>query len=103
VTELDVERPAAFQRAHVFLRIALLILIGWIGHPLGLLWLGIPVVAAILVSQKGGQRYLEEDGPTVVRLLTWVLDLLAYLALLTDRLPGYPPFTLENTATAESS
>src|SRR5262249_54945045 len=41
-----------------------------------------------LVSQKGGQRYLEEDGPTVVRLLTWLLDLLAYLALLTDQLPG---------------
>ena len=88
MTELDVERPPAFQRAHVFLRIALLILIGWIGHPLGLLWVGIPVVAAILVSQKGGQRYLEEDGPTVVRLLTWLLDLLAYLALLTDQLPG---------------
>jgi hypothetical protein len=88
VTELDVERPPAFQRAHVFLRIALLILIGWIGHPLGLLWLGIPVVAAVLVSQKGGQRYLEEDGPTVVRVLNWLLDLLAYLALLTDRLPG---------------
>jgi hypothetical protein len=62
VIELDVERPPAFQRAHVFLRIALLVLIGWIGHPLGLLWLGIPVAAAILVSQKGGQRYLDEDG-----------------------------------------
>jgi uncharacterized protein DUF4389 len=84
----DLERPPVFQRAHIFLRIALLILIGWIAHPLGLLWLGIPVVAAILLSQKGGERYLDEDGPKVIRVLAWFLDFLAYLALLTDQLPG---------------
>ena len=58
--DFDVERPPSFQRAHVFLRVALLIVIGWIAHPIGLLWLGLPVVAAILVAQKGGQRYLDE-------------------------------------------
>ena len=84
----EVERPPTFQRAHVFLRVALLVVVGWIAHPIGLLWLGIPVVAAILVAQKGGQRYLDEDGPTVARALNWLLDLVAYLALLTDRLPG---------------
>ena len=84
---LDVERPPTFQRAHVFLRVALLVVIGWIGHPLGLLWLGLPLVAAILVAQKSGQRYLDEDGPTVARVLNWILDLVAYLALLTDELP----------------
>jgi hypothetical protein len=67
---LDLERPPVFQRAQVFLRVALLVVIGWIGHPIGLLWLGLPVVAAILVSQKGGQRYLDEDGPTVARAST---------------------------------
>jgi hypothetical protein len=55
---------------------------------LGLLWLGLPVLAAILVSQKGGQRYLNENGATVTRVLNWILDLVAYLALLTDELPG---------------
>jgi hypothetical protein len=84
----DVERPPVFQRAHVFLRVGLLVVVGWMGHPIGLLWLGLPLVAAILVSQKGGQRYLGEDGPTVTRVLNWILDLLAYLALLTDQLPG---------------
>src|SRR5262249_37082373 len=84
----DVERPPVFQRAHVFLRVGLLVVVGWIGHPFGLLWIGLPVVAAILVSQKGGQRYLDEDGPKVTRVLNWLLDLVAYLALLTDRLPG---------------
>jgi len=84
----DVDRPPVFQRAHVVLRVGLLVVIGWIGHPLGLLWLGIPVVTAILVSQKGGQRYVGEDGPKVTGVLNWLLDLVAYLALLTDRLPG---------------
>lgn len=85
---VEVERPRTFQRAHVFLRIALLVVIGWLGHPWGLLWLGLPVVASILVSQKGGQRYLDENGPTLTRALNWLLDLVAYLALLTDELPG---------------
>jgi uncharacterized protein DUF4389 len=85
---LEVERPPVFQRAHVFLRIALLIAVGWLGHPWGLLWLGLPAVAAILISQKGAQQYLDENGPALTRVLNWILDLVAYLALLTDELPG---------------
>lgn len=84
----DVERPPSFARAHVVLRVVLLVVVGWIGHPAGLLWLGLPVVAAVLVSKKGGERYLDEDGPTIVRVLNWMLDVVAYLALVTDRLPG---------------
>ena len=84
----DVERPPVFRRAHVFLRIALLIVVGWIGHPLGLLWFGLPIVAAILIAQKSGQRYLDEDALRVTVALNWILDLVAYIALLTDELPG---------------
>jgi Domain of unknown function (DUF4389) len=68
--------------------VALLVVVGWLGHPFGLLWLGVPVVAAILVAQKGGRRYVDDDGPTVTRVLGWILAVLAYLALLTDSLPG---------------
>ena len=84
----DVERPPVFQRAHVFLRVGLLVVVGWLGHPLGLLWLGLPLIAAILVSQKGGQRYVDEDGATITRVLGWIVGVIAYLALLTDLLPG---------------
>jgi hypothetical protein len=84
----EIERPPVFDRAHVVLRIAVLIVIGWIAHPVGLLWLGLPVVAAILIWEKGGQRYLDEDGPTIGRVLNWIVDLAAYLAVLTDRLPS---------------
>jgi hypothetical protein len=84
----EIERPTVFDRGHVFLRIAVLVVIGWIVHPVGLLWIGLPVVAAVLIAQKGGQRYIDEDGPTVAHVLNWVLDLAAYVALLTDQLPS---------------
>jgi hypothetical protein len=84
----DIARPEGFDRAQVAVRIGLLVVIGWMVEPLGLLWIGLPVVAAILISRKGGERYLNEDGPTVVRALNWVVDLAAYISLLTDRLPS---------------
>lgn len=84
----DVDRPPEFRRVQVALRLALLIVISWIGHPFGLLWLGLPLVAAILISRKGGQRYLEEDGAKLTGVLRWIVAVIAYLALLSDRLPG---------------
>jgi hypothetical protein len=71
----------------VFVRVALLIVIGLVAHPIGLLWLGLSVVAAILISHSGGQRYLDEHGPTATRVLGWILAGVAHLALLIDRLP----------------
>src|SRR5262249_1044390 len=84
----EIERPPVFDRAQVLLRITVLVVIGWMVEPAGLLWIGLPAGAAILISQRGGQRYLEEDGPRVARVLNWVRDLAAYLALLPDRLPS---------------
>jgi hypothetical protein len=85
---IEIERPPAFDRGQVFIRLAVLCVIGWIVSPVGLLWFGLPVAAAYLISQKGGQRYLEDDGPMVTRVLNWLVDLAAYVALLTDRLPS---------------
>lgn len=84
----DVERPPTFRRVHAVLRLVLLFVLSWFAHPFGLLWLGLPIVAAIVVSQKGGQRYLDETGPKVTRILRWIVGAIAYLALLTDALPG---------------
>jgi hypothetical protein len=87
----DLERPAKMARAHVFLRILILVLASWIagsGGGLGLVYLGFPVAAAILISQKGGDRYVAEDGERVTGWLAFIVGILAYLALLTDELPG---------------
>jgi hypothetical protein len=51
----------------------LLVVIGWIVQPIGLMWLGIPVVAAILVSARADSA----------------------IASLVER---YPPFTLETSS-----
>jgi hypothetical protein len=83
-----IERPPSFDRAQVAVRIGVLVVIGWIAEPVGVLWFGLPIVAAILISRKNGERYLGEDGPMVVRGLNWIIDLAAYIALLTDRLPS---------------
>lgn len=84
----DVSRPPRFQRAHVVLRVVLLVLLGWVGLPIGLLWLGIPVASAVLISGKDGKRYLAEEGPKVQNALAFIVGVVAYLALLTERLPG---------------
>jgi len=87
----ELERPAKMSRPHVFLRILILILASWIvgvGGWLGLVWLGLPVAAAILISQKGDQRYLAENGERVTGWVAFIVGVLAYVALLTDELPG---------------
>jgi hypothetical protein len=87
----DLERPARFDRGHVVLRLLILVVLSWLvgwGGGLGLVYLAVPVVAAILISQKGGERYLAEDGDRVSGWLAFLIGVLAYLALLTDQLPG---------------
>ncbi len=84
----DVSRPEKFERPHVFLRILVYMLLGWI---LGLVYMAVPVVAAVFVSQKGADKYLEEDGPRITGGLRWLIALYAYLAILTDRFPTEKP------------
>jgi hypothetical protein len=86
--DFDVGYPPRFARAQVALRVVILILAAIIGIPLGwILYLGFPVLAAVLISQKDGARYLGGDGPRVTRWLYWVMAVIAYMWMLTDRLP----------------
>jgi len=87
----NVDRPSKMGRAHVFLRILILVLASWIIGTwgwMGLLYLGLPAVAAILIAQKSGTRYLTENGDRITGWVAFVVGVLAYLALLTDELPG---------------
>ncbi|MDO8612807.1 MAG: DUF4389 domain-containing protein [Dehalococcoidia bacterium] len=91
----DVTRPEKLERPHVFLRILVAVILSILGGALGwifgLVYLVLPVVAAIFVSQKGGERYLAEDGPRVTGWLRWVVAFYAYLGILTDRFPSEKP------------
>ena len=86
-----IERPSNMSRAQVFLRLLILILASWMigsGGWFGLVYLGLPVVAAILIARKGGRRYLDEDGDRMTNSVRFLVGVLAYLAYLTDDLPG---------------
>lgn len=83
--------PATFDRWQLVLRLLLMVVLAVVGAPLGwtfaLLYLGLPALAAVVISQRGGARYRDEMGPRVVAAMRWILGVYAYLGLLTDRLP----------------
>ncbi len=91
----DVVRPEKFQRPHMVIRILVLIILsilaGAIGWILGLVYLVFPVLAAIYISQKGAEQFLQQDGPRMTGWLRWVIALYTYLAILTDRFPTEKP------------
>ena len=91
----DVVRPERFERTQVFLRILLLIIIsivtGTVGWIFGLVYLILPVLAAILVSNRGRGRFIEEEGARVSGWLRWLVAFYAYLLILTDRFPTEKP------------
>ncbi len=84
-----VDYPKRFERVQVLLRAVIIWLAALVGIPLGwILYLGFPVLAAVLISQKDGQRYLQEDRERMTGVLRWIVAALAYMWILTDRLPG---------------
>ncbi|MDE3097355.1 MAG: DUF4389 domain-containing protein [Chloroflexota bacterium] len=91
----DVDRPSSYDRTQVVIRILIIvvlsILAGALGWVHGVLYLAVPVLAAILISQKGAQVYLAESGDTMQRWLAYLFAFYAYLGLLTDTLPGDDP------------
>lgn len=88
---VEVVSPAHHERIQVVLRILLAIALGWIGITtgwlVGLLFVALPLVAAISAS-TGPRRFREDTAPAVVRVLSWLLQLSAFMLLLTDRFPS---------------
>ena len=81
----EVTRPAKFERPQVLIRIVAYFLLSLV---LSLVYWALPIVAAIWVSQKGSQRFLDEDGPKIAGWLRWTTALSAYVYMLTDRFPS---------------
>ena len=88
----DVARPEKFERPQVALRIVVMLIMAILGFAffwvLGLVYLIFPAVAAIFISQKGSEKFLEEDGPRMTGWIRWLIAFYAYLGLLTDRFPS---------------
>lgn len=88
----DIQRPEKFARSQLALRVLLVVVLSLVGAVLSwahtIIWLGVPVLAAILISQKGAKRYHDEAEGNMTSWLRFIVGGYAYLALLTDKLPG---------------
>ncbi len=91
----DITRPEQFNRAQIVIRLLIIIILGVLAGVLGWLWgaayLVVPVVAAILISQRGAERYFAESGDNMTKWLRYLIAFYAYMGLQTDRLPNEEP------------
>jgi hypothetical protein len=87
--QLRVE-PSPMSRAHVVVRIVLLLILASIGCSslYWLLYLALPAIVAVFISRDGAEGYLAKDAPGVVRILRLIAAIYAYLWLLTDDVPS---------------
>lgn len=87
--QLRVEHPGQTARIHVVTRLLFLLAFATLGlsSVYWALYLALPAAVAVVLMQKGGERYLAEDAPGIVRVLRWLASAYGYLWLLTDVLP----------------
>ena len=89
--QIEIASPRRFDRLQLAIRIVLAIVLGWVGVTFGaigaLVYLMLPVVAAIAITSVGGGSYVADRGPQLWRVLEWLLRCQAYMMLLIDRLP----------------
>lgn len=89
---LEAERPRRYERVQVGLRVVLLCLLGLLhqtlGGVFGVLYLALPVVAALVIARKGTAGVRGDDVRAFVGALDWVVGFYAYLLFVTDSFPG---------------
>jgi hypothetical protein len=83
----DVERPERFGRGGVPLRFVIL---GIFFLPGAINWIAslfyLPITTAVLVKDKGPERFLAEDRERMTVLVGWIVGIYSYFAYLTDHL-----------------
>ena len=84
--QLSISSTEPRARIHVLLRLLILALASAIGcsSVYWLLYLALPVAVALALSSHGPRRYLDEDAPRILRVLSWLASAYAYLWMLTD-------------------
>jgi len=89
----DVAAPTGqLDKGQVFLRIVIVVVIGWLANwILGAAYWVLPILAAVMISQKGAEQYLAgaEKGP--VRWIRYLMGFFTYISLASDKLPFDDP------------
>lgn len=83
--------PLRYEKIQVLLRVLVCVAIGAFlqstGGPLGLLYLSLPIAAAVLITRRGEHGYLTQDARWLGNVIEWVVGLYGYLLFVTDRFP----------------
>lgn len=94
--------PLRFTRLQLLIRFVAFCALGAIGLSFGAVlicaYLALPVIAAVRVSSRGSEAYVDGDGPHVFRALRWFAAVSAWVGLITDQLPSKTP---EETVTID--
>ena len=92
----NIDKPARFGRLQILIRVLAFMVLGIVGLSLGLLfWAAYAGFAVFAAARLSGERdpaaYLEQDGPRVLRVLSWFAAIGAWFGLVADRLPDRSP------------
>ena len=89
--QLDVATPERYERLQLLLRFLICAALGMIHQSLGgvaaALYLLLPTLAAILISQRTAGEFLARDAVWIGNLLEWLVGFYAYMLFVTDRFP----------------
>jgi len=87
--------PLRFTRLQLLLRVVAFCALGMIGLSFGAVfmcaYLALPVIAAVRVSSRDAEAYVQEDGPIIVDALRWFAAVSAWVGLITDQVPSKTP------------
>jgi hypothetical protein len=93
----NVERPTeAFDKAQVLLRIIIVVVIGWLANWIvGAAYWVLPILAAVMISQKGAAQYLADAQTGPVRWIKYLMAFFNYISLATDKLAFDDPDSID--------
>lgn len=90
-----IERPARFTRLQLLIRILAFCVLGMTGLSFGLLFvigfIGLPVFAAMRLTNRDSRPYITEESPHVIAVLRWFAAMSAWAGLVAEELPKTSP------------
>jgi hypothetical protein len=91
--QVVIDPPVPSRRVHVVARAVFLLALATVSvsSVVWVLYLVLPALAALLITNKGSERAVAEDGPRTIKVLRWLASANAYVWLLTDVLPTSEP------------